>query len=247
MLKSGIEIIWYADMSYYEVKIIDIKNIALNTYCIRVEKPKGYSFIPGQFTNLLFDETNPINKKALFCFTGLTDADYLEFIVKYNNNGNLLVNRIVNSAVDDKIKIGKPQGTFRFKGKGIFIVAGTGITPVLSIFRNLWIENNLAGNKLIYSSKTMDDVIQHNELSEMLNTDYINLFTKQRYKGFYFGRIDDNFLRMHVTDIAQYFYSNGSSHFVQSICSILKGLNVHDESIIIEEEIFNQNQVTKTL
>ncbi|MDY0081709.1 MAG: hypothetical protein RBR74_00870 [Ignavibacteriaceae bacterium] len=227
-------------MSYYEVKIIDIKKAASDTFCIKVEKPDGYLFIPGQFTGLSFDEINPNNERTLFCFTNSINDNYLEFIIKYNNNGNLLVKNIINSVAGEKIRIGKPQGSFRYKGKGTFIVAGTGITPALSIFRNLWAKNNLAGNRLIYSNKTFDDVIQHNELSEMLNTDYINLFTKQRYNGFYFGRIDKNFLRMHITYIEQYFYINGSFYFVHNIISILKELNVPDESILFEEAILNK-------
>lgn len=233
-------------MNYSEVKILDIKQAALDTFCIKVERPEKYSFIPGQFTNLSIDASDPANRKTLFCFTGLTDADYLEFIIKYNNNGNMIVKKIINSVIGDKIRIGKPQGSFKYKGMGIFIVAGTGITPVLSIFRNLRGKNNLAGNKLIYSNKTMEDIIQHNELYEMLDLNYVNLFTKQRYDGYYFGRIDDNFLKMHITDIKQYFYINGSSHFVKNILSILKNLNVPDDLIIIEEAILKEYQVTKS-
>lgn len=233
-------------MSFYEVKILDIKQAALDTYCIKVERPDKYSFIPGQFTNLSIDTTDPANKKTLFCFTGLTDADYLEFFIKNNNNGNQIIKEIINSIIGEKIRIGEPQGNFKYKGTGTFIVAGTGITPVLSVFRDLRKKNDLAGNKLIYSNKTMEDIIQHNELYEMLDLNYVNLFTKQRYDGYYFGRIDDNFLKMHITDIKQYFYINGSSHFVKNILSILKNLNVPDDLIIIEEAILKEYQVTKS-
>lgn len=229
-------------MNSSEVQILENQKIALDTFSIKVEKPKGYKFIPGQFTSLSIDEINPDDKKGLFCFAGEVNSDYLEFIIKYHHNDNLLKKRIIESGAGDKLRIGKPQGNFSYRGMGTFIAAGSGIAPVLSIFRNLKLSKDLAGNKLIYSNKTTDDVIQHQELSEMLNINYINLFTQQRNRGFYFGRIDINFLRMHIIDTEQYFYLNGSYQFVHDINSILKKLNVPDSSIIIEEAISKMNR-----
>lgn len=226
-------------MDEYEVKILGIKEISTNIYNIILEKPKRYTFIPGQFANISLVDTSPSDKKGSFCFTGLVGVNYLEFIIKLYNNDNSLKKRIISSRVGDTLKISEPQGTFKYKGMGVFIVAGTGITPVIAILRDLKIKNDLAGNMLIYSNKSMDDVILHTELTNMLGIEYINVFTKQKYSGHFFGRIDKNFLRMELVDFVRYFYLCGSLEFVQVMRSILKEFNVVPNSIIFEEAIQN--------
>ncbi len=221
-------------MGDYAVNILGIEEISPNIFKIILEKPGGYTFTPGQYANISLLETSLGDKKGSFCFTGLVNLNYLEFIIKLYNNNNSLKKRIVSYNVGDKIKISEPQGTFRYKGMGVFIAAGTGITPVIAILRDLKLKNDLAGNMLIYSNRSMDDVILNTELTNMLGTDYINVFTKRKYNGCFFGRIDKNFLRMEIVDFIRYFYICGSMEFVQDIRSILRGFDVVPDSIIYE-------------
>jgi ferredoxin-NADP reductase len=66
-----------------------------------------------------------------------------------------------------------------------FIAGGAGITPFISIFRDLFIKKQLEGNKLIYSNKTSEDVIMNEELEGMLKDNFIKLFTREKVMGFY--------------------------------------------------------------
>ncbi|MBZ0200302.1 MAG: hypothetical protein K8H86_10570 [Ignavibacteriaceae bacterium] len=218
-------------MTYHKVKIISSDRIAQDVYRLLIEKPEGYTFIPGQFTEVSIDQNN---NKGHFSYTGLVKADNLEFILKPCGGRNTLVKEIIKLKPSNELIISEPQGNLKYKGMGAFIAGGIGITPFISIFRDLKEKNDLAGNNLIYSNKSINDVILHKELSEMLGMNYTNLFTKERFEKYYFGRIDRNFLRMEMVDFVKYFYVSGSNEFVVDIISFLKYFKVDDSSIIRE-------------
>lgn len=234
-------------LSKHKVKILSIEKIAQNIYKLLTEKPEGYSFIPGQFTEISLNGDIQSSNKAHFSFTGLVDVNNLEFIMKPCSGCNTLVKEIIKLKPSDELIIREPQGKLQYKGMGTFIAGGTGITPFISIFRNLKQKNDLAGNKLIYSNKTINDAILHNELLEMLGMNYTNLFTEERFQNVYFGRIDRNFLRMEIVDFAQYFYVSGSVEFVQNVKMILRNFEVTPDSIISEENVIQNSEKSETI
>lgn len=217
-------------MSEYQVKILSIKKIGESNYKLLIEKPSGYTFIPGQFAEFSISSDGDEKLKKHFSFTGLNNSGYLEFIIRPCNSN--AIKKIISKKTKVKVFVTEARGSLYYKGMGTFIAGGTGITPFISIFRDLKQKNDLAGNKLIYSCKSMDDVILHNGLTEMLGMNYTNVFTKERFKKYYFGRIDSNFLRMEIVDFVQYFYVSGSKSFIDNIISILKNFEVDDNSII---------------
>lgn len=112
------------------------------------------------------------------------------------------------------------MGAIQYKGPGVFIAGGAGITPFISIFRDLFIKKQLAGNKLIYSNKTSEDVIMNKELEGMLKDNFIKLFTREKVIGFTGKRIDRKYHIENITDFSQHFYICGSKEFVKSILAI---------------------------
>lgn len=221
-------------LSEYPVRVIDNVKIASNIYNLIIEKPAGYFFIPGQHTEISVTPGNHEIYKRHLSFTGLPETGFLEFILKPCDTCAASLNKFISLKSNDKVLINEARGEIQYKGMGTFIAGGTGITPFISIFKNLKDKNNLAGNSLIYSAGTMDDLIFHVELSEMFGTNYTNLFTRQRYKNYYFGRIDRNFIRMSVVDFARFFYISGSFEFISNINTILKHFGVPEDSIISE-------------
>lgn len=125
-------------------------------------------------------------------------------------------------------------GAIQYKGRGVFIAGGSGITPFISIFRDLYKKKELYGNKLIYSNKTSEDVIMDKELKKMLKSDYVKLYTRQNVIGFVGRRIDRNYLIENIIDFNQHFYVCGTSDFVKSITTYLLDLGVTPNSLVIE-------------
>ena len=61
-------------MEEHIVKIITTEQLTHDVKRFQVEKPKGYTFIPGQATDVSVNTPDFKNKKRPFTFTGLNSA-----------------------------------------------------------------------------------------------------------------------------------------------------------------------------
>ena len=221
-------------MAKHVVKILDSTFITHNVKQFTVEKPKGYTFTPGQATELALDlpgwKTQPRN----FNFTSLTSSKTLEFIIKIYDVHKGVTHQLGLAQAGDKLLMGKPFGAMTYKGPGYFFAAGAGITPFIAILRDLQKQKTLAGNTLICTNQTAEDVILDDELTKMLGKNFLNMFTRQHVIGFQERRIDRNTVVALVQNFNQKFYICGPESFVSNIGDILKGLGAKAESIVIE-------------
>lgn len=222
-------------MSEFITKILSVEKVTHDVNKIRIQKPAGFIFTPGQATDVSINTPDLKNEKRPFTFTGLPDWNELEFIIKSYNDHDGVTKKIGALKPNDELIIGDPWGAISYKGKGMFIAGGAGVTPFIAILRDLKKKNKLPGNMLFFSNKTESDIILKDELTAMLGSNFINLLTRERSNDFYFGRIDENFLRMWIVDVVQNFYICGPDDFVSGINSILAKMGAKSDSIIFEQ------------
>ena len=222
-------------MQQYIVKIIEAGFITHDVKRFVVERPPGYDFIPGQATEISVNLPEWISEKRPFTFTGLKEWNYLEFMIKIYPKHKGVTNQLGMANAGDELIIREGFGTIQYKEQGVFIAAGTGITPFIAIFRSLYKKKKLSGNKLIYSNKTSDDVILKKELIKMFDKDFINVITREHVIGFMGMRIDRAFLIEHIRDFSQNFYVCGPDDFVKSVTVNLEDLGATAASIVIEQ------------
>jgi predicted ferric reductase len=132
------------------VKIISITPVTHNTNQIRVEKPEGYEFIPGQATEVSINKPEWREEKRPFTFTCLEDEPYLEFVIKSYTDHNGVTNEINNLKPGDELIIRDVWGAINYKGEGYFIAGGAGVTPFIAILRQLKRQNAIKGNHLFF-------------------------------------------------------------------------------------------------
>ncbi|MFM9987157.1 FAD-binding oxidoreductase [Flavobacterium sp.] len=222
-------------MSAHIVKVLDSFYITHDVKCFVVEKPAGYDFIPGQATEVSINIPEWKNQMRPFTFTCLRSKEYLEFMIKIYQDHDGVTNMLGKTNAGAELIINDVFGAIQYKGPGVFIAGGSGITPFIAIFRELYKNKQMEENKLIYSNKTSDDVILGNELSKMLKKNFINLFTRQNVIGYVGKRIDRNYLIENIVDFNQNFYVCGTSEFVKSITGYLINLGVNPDSLVIED------------
>ena len=128
-------------------------------------------------------------------------------------------------------------GAIKFDKPGVFIAGGTGITPFIAIFRDLYQKNKLRGNRLIYTNQTADDIIVGEELLRMFQKDFVNVLTRQGIVGYVGKRIDRNFLIENIVDFSQDFYVCGPDNLVKDIIKNLIDLGAEPETLIFENDI----------
>jgi len=110
------------------VKILAIADVTHNVRRYTLERPAGYTFQPGQATDVSLDEDGWRDKKHPFTFTALSDAQNLEFTIKsyFNTGGDGVTERLYGYKQGQSLVVRDVWGTITYKGRGIFIAGGAG-------------------------------------------------------------------------------------------------------------------------
>ncbi|MAG79100.1 flavodoxin reductase [Candidatus Pacearchaeota archaeon] len=219
----------------YKTKILEIEDLTHDVKKFVVEKPEGYNFIPGQHTIVSINQPKWENKKRLFTFSSSPEDPLLEFIIKVYPKNKGVTEKLHTLVIGDELIIGKALGILGYKNKGIFITAGTGIAPFVSILKQLKKEGENKEQKLFFSNKTCKDIIMEDKLKEIFKNKIIFTLTREDKEGYNKGRIDESFLRKNIDDFNQNFYICGSREFMKNIKDILKNIGIKEELIIIEK------------
>ncbi len=222
-------------MKQHIVKIKSIQYITHDVLQIVTEKPKNYYFIPGQATEIAINKNGWKDKKRPFTFTCLPENDYLEFTIKTYPSHKGVTNELLQLKKDDELILHDVFGTINYKGEGVFIAGGAGVTPFISIFRNLKSKNEVGESKLIFANKTKEDIILEQEFKEILGNNFINILSEQKSDGYEYGKITTRFLQHNFGGINQYFYLCGPPPMVEFVEKQLQDLNVGKNHIIKEE------------
>jgi ferredoxin-NADP reductase len=220
------------------VKIMNIRQVTHNVRSYRVEKPAGYTYEPGQATELSLDEAGYADRKHPFTFTSLPDDDALEFIIKsyFATGGDGMTERLFHYEPGQHLILRDPWGTITYKGPGTFIAGGAGVTPFIAILRDLDRRGEMAGNKLIASHRKAEDIILRNEFESMRRLGCVWTVTDDREaRGIAHERIDEAFLKAHVTDFAGRFYLCGPDDMVSELRTTLESLGASTESLTWEK------------
>ncbi len=222
-------------MEEHIVRILHLEQVTHDVRRFRLEKPEGYSFIPGQATEISVNKPEWVNKKGPFTFTCLNSDPYLEFTIKLYAQRQGKTNELSKLNVGDEVIIRDVWGTISFKGKGVFIAGGAGITPFIAIFRDLASRNEVNGNRLLFANKTKADIINEDEFRRLLGVDFINILSEEKSEGFDFGFVDEKFLTNNITDFNQNFYVCGPPPMMKTVMAYIHNLGVAEDSIIFEK------------
>lgn len=217
------------------IKIKSIQHITHDVLQIVTEKPNNYYFIPGQATEIAINKNGWKNEKRPFTFTSLPDDDYLEFTIKTYPSHKSVTNELLKIKKDDELILHDVFGAINYKGEGVFIAGGAGVTPFISIFRYLHSKNEIGESKLIFANKTKEDIILEQEFKNLLGNNFINILSEEKVNEYTNGFITMDFLQDNFGGINQYFYLCGPPSMIESVEKQLQDLNVGEKHIIKEE------------
>ncbi|QMU28202.1 FAD-binding oxidoreductase [Adhaeribacter radiodurans] len=217
------------------VKIKAIETLTHNVKKFRCEKPHGYTFLPGQATEVAINKKGWEKEKRPFTFTSLNESPELEFIIKLYKDHPGVTHELDSLKIGDELIVDDAWGAISYQGSGYFIAGGAGITPFIAILRQLHQEQKLAGNRLFFSNKTEHDIILQPELTAMLDNNVIYAITSESSNNYYSGYINESFLKTYVQDFSQHFYVCGPPPMVEDLQSILAKLGACPETVVFEK------------
>jgi ferredoxin-NADP reductase len=223
-------------MKKFLVKIKSIEKVTHDALRIVTDKPKDYKFKPGQATEVTIDKSGWRKKRNPFTFTNLPDDDHLEFTIKTYPLHKSVTNELLKLKKGDVLILHDVFGAISYKGVGVFIAGGAGVTPFISILRDLKAKNEIGNNMLLFSNKTKADIILEKEFDSLLGDAFINILSDEQSDGYAFGRITEKILKENINNFNQQFYICGPPPMIADIEKIL--INIGVDKKLITKEIF---------
>lgn len=253
---------------FYKLTIKEIKRETPEAISVVFNIPDSlkdfYKFTAGQYVNLkLVLDGQEIRRAYSICSS--PNSGELRISIKAVANGFFSVFANKELTAGQLIEVGTPEGRFTFEPKpdrrktyGAF-VAGSGITPVMSILQTVLEEEKESTFVLVFGNKSPESTIFFDRLNELHNK-YIGrfflyyVFSQTKLDGHLFGRIDRsavNFVlkNKHKELDFENFYLCGPNEMIAQVSGILKDNNIADNKI--KSELFTtitaENKIEENL
>ena len=217
------------------VPILEVSKVTHNVLQFKTGKPEDYHFTPGQATEVAIDRNEWREEKRPFTFTNLPDEDHLEFVIKVYPDHDGVTEQLPSLKAGDSFIVDDVWGAIQYKGPGVFIAGGAGITPFIAIFRDLAKKDEIAGKTLLFANKSRRDIILQEQFREWLGSNFVNVLSEEEAEGYHHGYIDKEFLGDQLDDLNQYFYICGPMEMIEDVVDALDNLGVDEDHIVTED------------
>jgi ferredoxin-NADP reductase len=221
-------------MESHNIRILDVTKVTHDVRGFKVEKPADYTFTPGQATEVAVNKSGWTEERRPFTFTNLPGDDHLEFTIKTYPERNGVTNQLLHLKPGDELILHDVWGAISYKGKGLFIAGGAGITPFLSIFRSLKAENKTAGNRLLFANKSRKDIILEEELNTLLDGRVTNILSEENIEGFKHGFVTEELLREMSIQPDDKLYICGPPPMLDALLKMFSNIGLSEQSVVME-------------
>ena len=254
--------------TFFKLAVKEIKRETPEAVSILFHVPaeiqENYQFVAGQYINLKLT-LDGIEIRRAYSLCSSPDSGDLRIAVKAVKNGYFSKFANEQLTVGKVLEVGTPEGKFTFepdaskqKNYAAF-VAGSGITPVMSILQTVLEKEPNSTFILVYGNKSISDTIFYNQLHE-LQQKYVGrffvhyVFSQQKIDDQLFGRIDKsavNFVlkNKHKEKDFDKFYLCGPEEMINLVTSVLKENNIKEKDIKFElfSASSSENEISKSL
>ncbi len=215
-------------------KIISIEHLTHDVLKVVAEKPATLNYQPGQAVDISINKQGWEQELRAFTFTSLPDEKYIEFTIKTYPSHNGVTQQLLSLNRGDEFLVHGVFGDITYKGEGIFIAGGAGVTPFIAILKQLEKENKVGNNKLMFANKTKADIILEDKFHQLLGGNFINILSGEKTLNYEHGYISEDLIKKHINEHTKYFYLCGPEPMMQAVEKHLSSLGIA-ESYIIKE------------
>jgi ring-1,2-phenylacetyl-CoA epoxidase subunit PaaE len=239
--------------SFLKLIIKEVKRETKDAVSILFSVPEelhaNYTFLAGQYINLRLTLDNQEIRRA-YSICSAPDSDELRIAVKAVPKG--LFSQFANTKLKagDVLEVGKPEGKFTFEPQAdrqrnyAAFVAGSGITPAISILKSVLKNEPKSSFVLVYGNKSPEETIFHQELHD-LQSQYMGrlfvhyVYSQAKSEEALSGRIDKktvNYIlkEKHASLDFDKFYLCGPEEMINTVSDTLKEKNIKESNIKFE-------------
>jgi len=219
----------------YDLTLDDIAPVTHDTYRLRMARPDGYVFRPGQACMLAVDRNGWRDEARPFTFTSMPEDDQLEFVIKTYPEHDGVTEQIADLAAGDGVRISDCWGAITDKGPGLFIAGGAGVTPFIAILRDKQRKDALAGSTLLFSNSKERDIILQDEWDAMRGLHTVYTLTDEHNDAYAHGQIDMAMLQGALSKRHEYFYICGPDPMIDAVRETLLEMGIRHDRIVTED------------
>ena len=235
---------------FHSLKVKEIVKETNDTVSVSFQVPEdlkeAYAFTPGQYLTLKLTINNEEQRRSYSICS--SSAEDITVAVKRVENG--LVSSYLKEVLkeNDEMEVMTPEGNFTLetdkakKRKFVGFAAGSGITPIMSMIKELSMDETETVFTLFYSNKMESDVIFKHQLDQLagdnLKINYI--YTRQKLNNpLLEGRIDKSkateLIKADLSCLnADAFYLCGPEEMIFNVKSALEEFGVLNTKIKFE-------------
>ena len=231
-------------MQTTKYKIVDNSTLTHNVFRLTLsplENDKVPNFKAGQFVYLLnkdFDESDP---RPFSISSPPEQKKTLEFSIKVYGNWT----RSLSQKKSGEIFVSKPYGDFIFKeniSHAVFLLAGIGIAPIMSMLRSLIIKGKDPKITMLYGNLIEEDIVYREELESFkkyftdINIQHIlseipDNYPWQGYRGF----INQKIIEKEAGNKNADYFVIGQPAFMEKMLKILEKMEIPNDKIHMEK------------
>ncbi|PID68795.1 MAG: flavodoxin reductase [Flavobacteriales bacterium] len=191
-------------ITFHKLAIKEISKEGENAVAILFDIPENlqetYKFIPGQYITIK-KELNGKKLRRAYSISSLPSAKNLRIGVKAVDKGQFSTYATRELKVGDILEVSEPEGRFTLQPNPqnsksyLAFVAGSGITPILSMIKSvLEIEKN-SRFVLVFGNRSVSETMFFDEITKLLEAYPKNffvqfVFSRKAEEEALFGRID---------------------------------------------------------
>jgi ferredoxin-NADP reductase len=233
-----------------EWQVAHVRDIVVETYRVKslvLDIADWQGHLPGQHVDIRLTAEDGYQGQRSYSIASPPEDELLKLTVERVNNGEVSPYLVDDLRLGDEFELRGPIGgyfvwTVATRGPLWLIAAGSGIVPLIAMLRHRAKRKVRTPALLLYSSRSLEDVIYREELVMMARGDphlrVINTLTRKQPDGWngYRGRIDHALLAEagFRPEQAPNTFICGPTPFVEHVASILIELG-HDPFTIKTE------------
>ena len=238
---------------FEKIKIKDIKKETPECVSIAFDMPallqKKFAYKHGQHITLRsYINGEEIRRSYSLCSSPLSNE--WRIAVKKTEGGIFSTHANEKLNIGDELELMPPMGSFftelnkANKKSYVFIAAGSGITPVISIIKTILATEANSSVTLVYSNKTRSSIIFKDELEALKNKymqqlSVVYILTKEKTDAaISYGRIDKEKCELLFDKLipinADEFFVCGPEEMIFTVKDFLQSKNVDEMKILFE-------------
>ncbi|TDT75652.1 ferredoxin-NADP reductase [Litoreibacter halocynthiae] len=229
-------------------QLIGREVVAKDTIAVRIAKPTGFTYKPGQAIRLTLPSGIENDAGGVSRILSIASAPHeVDLMVITRVRDSAFKQALNTMPVGSDLQLAGPMGTFTLDEDStrpaVLLAGGIGITPFLSMIRHAMYANLPNKITLFYSNRTFADAAMLNELQEIAasnpNFNLVATMTDTMNSDDWSGeagRIDAAMLARHLTNLnGPIYYSVGPSTFVKAMGELLGAAEIDRSDMRFEQ------------